>query len=98
MTKTATVGCKIHLDRINQLVEIWKQKALVGDGELPLIRNYDGAPLDWKNINEYDQFLKESYRREKDLKSKLSQEEIVIAEELYFTWFKTYLTDDERSE
>lgn len=84
----------MDMDKINRLVELRKQRVLVGDGELPLIRGSERSPLDHESIQEYDRFLRENAGAQMDLERTMSKDEIKAAEKLYLRWFRNYLEED----
>src|SRR5690606_8552982 len=79
-------------DKITGLVELKKERVLIGDGEMPFVRDGDTAPFDIQSIKEYDRFLTASRSREFTLKKQMSPDEIETANRLYAEWFQGYLT------
>lgn len=84
----------VNFDKVSQLVEIKKQRTIVGDGELPILRGIERAPLDHESVAEYGRFLKENTRQQRELLNSMTPEEIQAAERQYLSWFRSYLEDE----
>lgn len=83
----------MDFDKVNRLVELKKQRTIVGDGELPLLRGASEAPLDRENIHEYRRFLKANTEAQQAVQRGMTPEEIKAAEEQYLVWFRSYLNE-----
>lgn len=83
----------MDMGKVEQLVELKKERVLVGDGELPLLRGSEPGPLDMKSIDEYRNFLEKNRQMQFELESTMTQEEVYAAEKQYVTWFREYLSE-----
>ena len=83
----------MNFDKVTQLVELKKQRILVGDGSLELLRGTHKAPMDIQNVAEYQSFLRANRRQQEELLASMTPIEIKAAETLYLAWFGSYLDE-----
>lgn len=81
----------LNFERISRLVDLMKQRTLVGDGDLPLIRNGGPSPIDIRSQHEYRQFVITNASMQDSLRKQMTEEEIKVASAEYEAWFQEYL-------
>lgn len=84
----------LDLEKIARLVELMKQRVLVGDGQFPLLRDGDRSPIDFRSVQEYSEFLKESAVAIQTLRQEMSEEETKAADAQYGAWYQSYLQEE----
>lgn len=83
----------MDFDKVSRLVELKKQRTIVGDGGLPLLRGVGVAPMDVESVSEYQSFLKANARQQQELLRVMTPDEIKAAEGQYLAWFQSYLSE-----